>query len=191
LRKGGEKAKLWPTKLARRNYRLIIYSRSWYPLRFRPTAYVALDQKQRVIGDFETCSKVVATFRVWSIVYFHPIRKHSRLPRKWVRPRRNKLLALIYENCKQRLAEDEYEKTEDPALLQLNRTIRELDKNVVDSYELIRKHQLLLDRAADEEKEIWADPSFEKVEAYADRLLPQVKRSDDAMVSYDSGIESL
>jgi len=183
LRKGTERAQLWPTKLGGRTYYVIIYSRSWFPTRVRPTGYVLLDQKRRMIDNFETCGKLIATWRVWSVVYFYPPRKHSRLPRKWLSGR-DRLMASIYEGCKQRLAENEYDKTEDPARLRLNRAIRELDQNVVDSYELVRRHQSLLEKAADEEKIIWEDPSFERIQAYVTGLLPRLKRSDDAMVVY-------
>ena len=150
----------------------------------QPSGFLLLDNKRKMLDDYDACSKLVAAFRVWRIIYFYPLRKHTPLIRKKSSRMSNKALKKIYEDCKLRLAKNEYQKTEDPVVLHLNEAIRKLDQNVVASYELIRKRLLLLERSADAEKGIWRDPSFEKVEAYANTLLPALKNSNEAMLSY-------
>jgi hypothetical protein len=184
LAKGGERCNVRPSKLRGRKYFVIPYARSWSWSRMQPSGYLLLDHKHKMLDDYDTCTKLIATFRVWRIIYFYPARKHTPFIRKKLSRMTNKTLNKIYEDCKHRLAMNEYQRTEDPVVLHLNEAIRKLDQNVVTSYELIKKHHSLLQRTAETEKAIWQDPSFERVEAYATTLLPALKNTNEAMLSY-------
>lgn len=150
----------------------------------QPTGYIVLDQKLKMVMDPDVCNRLITSFRVWKETYFHTLQKRSLFGQKRISRLRSEGLDRIYEECKTRLAANQYEVTDDPALLKLNETIKKLDENVVASYELVKRRLLLLDRSLETEKSLWKDPSVEKLQTYADTLLPAMKNSNDAMLTY-------
>jgi hypothetical protein len=150
----------------------------------QPSGFVALDSKHEIISEIDVCSKLIATFRVWKEIYFHPPEKHMRFGQKSLSRTTGMALKVIYEQCKDRLEKNQYQQADDPAILKLNDAVKKLDENVVTSYELLTRRLELRDRAMEMEKTIWGDPSYEKAQTYATTLLPALQKTNEAMLSY-------
>jgi len=183
FRKGRESAQVWPVKFQDHDHYLVPFAESWLPTRLQPKGFLVLDSKRRFVKDAEVCSKIVKTFRVWEHIYFKPLRKHE-LGYESLSRYRERIATKLCDDCRNRLAQNQYENTDDPALRKLNQKIRKLDESVVRGYDLFLRQWRLIGEVMRTEKEIWKAPSFEKVQAYVMRIIPEVKRSNDAMMAY-------
>jgi len=183
FRRERESPQVWPVKFQDHDYYLVPFAESWLPTRLQPKGFLVLDSKRRFVKDAETCSKIVKTFRVWEHIYFKPLRKHE-IGYESLSRYRERVATKLCDDCRNRLTQNRYEHTDDPALRKLNEKIRKLDESVVRGYDLFVRQWRLIGEVMRAEKEIWKAPSFEKVQAYIMRIIPEVKRTNDAMMAY-------